>query len=288
MTSQPFHLSKRVEHPRALLLCARGAENRFSPRHRLVVRSSAFARSAITLALLGGAALAADPPTKVSVGKDGSIVSPANAATARFINAESDSRTVRYEFGLPSTPPSERWREADTPILQTLWETGGVKYTQKVLVTRLDQGDPPVSASAEEAVLMVQVFGQCVAAEYTNAAASFSVRAADRPLNLELNGDQILLLGGKEPVFLGVLDVAGSGVAGTNGPQLRFQGNMPPGTSGAMTFKLPQRALAGNEHLNQLRDLDFDEEFQRVKKFWKNQTGPAARPPVVWAEEKKP
>lgn len=221
----------------------------------------------------------------VLVASNGIVSCPASAAIAAFLGATQALPRARYDFGLPAPPPARRWREADTPILHTLWETGGVKYTQKVLVTRLERGDPPRSASAPEAVLMVQIFGECVAPEYTNATAAFAVTTGERALPLELQGDRILLVGGKAPVLLGVVDVAGSGIAATNGLRLRFQGHMPPGTTGAMTLKLPQRALANEAELDQLRDLDFEEELLRVKKFWKDHAGP---PPVVWAEEAQP
>lgn len=221
----------------------------------------------------------------VMVASNGIISCPASAAIAACLGATQALPMARYDFGLPPHPPAQRWREADTPILQTLWETGGVKYTQKVLVTRLERGDPPRSAGTPEAVLLVQIFGECVAPEYTNAAAALAVTAGERALPLELQGDRILLLGGKEPVLLGVVDVAGSGIAATNGLRLRFQGHMPPGTSGAMTLKLPQRVLASQAELDQLRDLDFEEELLRVKKYWKDRADP---PPVVWAEEAKP
>jgi hypothetical protein len=45
---------------------------------------------------------------------------------------------------------------------------------------------------------------------------------------------------------------------------------MPPGTFGAMTIKIPLAPVEGRDALERLQDLEFDEEFRRVKRFWKS------------------
>jgi hypothetical protein len=190
---------------------------------------------------------------------------------------------VRFDFGLPALPPAERLQDDGKPILHTIWETGGVRYTQKVLVTQLGAANP--AAYTNDAVLLVQITGHNLAGEYTNAAASLTVWAGDRPLELELRGGLVYAVGIREPRLLGVLDVPGEGIAATNGTRLKFQGHMPPGTTGAMTLKLPARPLSGETEINRLRDLEFDEEAQRVKKFW-GLPDPRLPAPVAWGEVK--
>jgi hypothetical protein len=43
---------------------------------------------------------------------------------------------------------------------------------------------------------------------------------------------------------------------------------MPPGTSGAMTIKIPLAPLNDAAAMSRLSELEFDEEFRRVKRFW--------------------
>ena len=80
------------------------------------------------------------------------------------------------------------------------------------------------------------------------------------------------------------LDVSATGLGSMKGPQLQFRGNMPPGTSVAMTIKIPAAKLAGEEAMRRLRDLEFAEEFRRVKRFWAEhlKSGYTATPPVAF------
>jgi hypothetical protein len=200
------------------------------------------------------------------------------------------SSRLRYDFGLPSSPPVRRWIEDDAlPICQTSWEKDGIRYTQKVLVTTTDTHDPTeASPGDDDAVLLVQITGHNIAAEYTTAGAVFEMKVGDRPLNLELREGLVFVAGTKDRVPLAAVDIASEGIAGTNGPQLRFQGHMPPGTSGSMTIKIPAGRLEHQSAVDRLRDVEFEEEFRRVKRLWKDRPGIARQAwPVTWAEPVK-
>ena len=49
---------------------------------------------------------------------------------------------------------------------------------------------------------------------------------------------------------------------------LEFEGKMPPGTSGSLVIRIPVRQPEAAAEVNRLQDLDFDEEYQRVKTSW--------------------
>jgi hypothetical protein len=101
-----------------------------------------------------------------------------------------------------------------------------------------------------------------------------------RPVNLELRASGLVYRVGTDSL-LAAVDVPSSGIAGTNGTQLQFQGSMPPGTSGALTVKIPLGRLEGKTALDRLYDLAFDDEYERVKRFWKNPANARKFPPPV-------
>ena len=58
---------------------------------------------------------------------------------------------------------------------------------------------------------------------------------------------------------------------------------MPPGTSGAMTIKIPLDRLTGEAQLNHLHDLEFDQEYRRLKRSWSSQTAAPGQPGIELA-----
>jgi hypothetical protein len=225
------------------------------------------------------------PRRSIQVQAQGVVTAPTNAVTSRWGLSPTVSR-VRYAFGLPTNAPVQRWLEDDAlPICQTSWEQAGIRYTQKVLLTTTGTNDPTAASPASaDAVLLVQITGHNVANEYTTASAVFEVQAGDRPLNLEWRDGLVFVAGSNTRVPLAAVDIASEGVAGTNGLQLRFRGHMPPGTSGSMTIKIPAGPREHAAAIEQLRDLEFDEEFRRVKRLWKDRPGLGRKTwPVIWA-----
>lgn len=195
--------------------------------------------------------------------------------------------TWQHDFGLPTTPPEQQGYEKDSiPICNSRWYKDGIRYTQIVLVTRLGEGDPWSDGEALAGlVLLVQLVGENTASEYTEARAGLSLRRDQRELNLELREGQVHEAGKTPSPLLALVDIPAGGVAVAEGPRLQFQGNMPPGTSGAMTIKIPLADLNGEAALNRLRFLDFTEEMARVRKYWqtKLKTSPPVSLPLAFA-----
>lgn len=225
---------------------------------------------------------AAEPACAVVVHGDGSVSIPA-ASVLSPPSPEGKRQPVRYYFGLPPLPPESRLLEDGTlPICRTSWVKDGIRYTETVLVTRLQEGDlMPAGQPPADAVLMVQVAGECLASEYTEAAAAFGVEVGGAGLNLELRDGMAYAAHPDTPAFLAALDVPASGIENANGRQLRFRGNMPPGTSGSMTIKIPATAPKTTAELDLLRDLNFDDELRRVKRFWKGRVKPGPAEPLL-------
>ena len=254
----------------------------------MVVVSAWLARGLIALGITApaAAATAADPsPPTVLIHADGSVV--VSMATVTEAETERPAVLRQFSFGLPSTSPTRRGLEDEKlPIGRTQWEKDGIRYTQIVLLTRLGLGElMPGGKLADDSVLMVQVTGENAASEYSEATAEFSVRSGGRARELELREGRVYAVGAGETVAWAVVDVPATGIAGTKGSALRFRGVMPPGTSGAMTLKIPLAKALDEEAVKRLFDLEFDDEFRRVKRFWADRVkaGYSDRLPVAFA-----
>ena len=230
-------------------------------------------------------ALAAAPgegrsPLPVQVFSNGVVVCPAGGLAA---GDDVAGASVRFDFGLPSVPPVRRFRVADLPILQTEWEYQGVRYTQRVLMTRLGEG--PLDGLSEDAVLAIQIAGESLAQEYTNASASLSIQVGPSVWPLELRGGWIYCPVRHLPQPWAFLDIPSVGIVKTNGMRLEFQGHMPPANSGAMTLYVPRQRPAAAAARERLMDLDFNETLQRVRDFWRRPEAQNVRPPLVWGDD---
>lgn len=229
--------------------------------------------SAAELAPAGDAANAAPNPTaprtSVLVQSNGVVLCPNPFARFQVIGGSSNA-PIRLDFGLPQRAPVRRGHEdAVLPIARTTWEDRGIRYTQSVLITRLGRGDL-VPVWTQDAVLLVNLFGENTTTEYTEASAELGITVEGRPLELDWRGGMVYgaPTNGAPAQAVGFIDIPSGGVAGARGTHLRFRGSMPPATTGSMTVKIPLAPLATEPQLNALQDLDYDEEFQRVKRFW--------------------
>lgn len=203
----------------------------------------------------------------IRVRADGSVAIPLLAGPSS--SGTTNPATV-LAFGLPRRPPVQRWLEDDAPpICHTTWEKDGIRYTETVLVTGRTPGDwATTSLPAAEAVVMVRISGENFTNNYAEASAEFSVKRAGRALNLELRNDLVFSISGVPNSLVAVLEIPASGIVTTNGSRLEFQANMPPGNTGAMVVKLPLRPPQSDGEIEPLRDLQFDQELQRVKRHW--------------------
>jgi hypothetical protein len=177
-----------------------------------------------------------------------------------------------YQFGLPGQPPDRRWREEEVlPIYHARWDHDAIRYTQIVLISRIEPGEVMLGDRLpDDAVILVQLTGESLATSYTDATAALKVDVDGQPLELSLERGLARAEVSDLSLILGAVDVPTEGIEGSRGPELRFRGHMPPGTSGSMTIKIPMGPVREAERLERLLDLEFDDEFRRVKRFWKS------------------
>jgi hypothetical protein len=201
-----------------------------------------------------------------------------------------NQQQVQFHFGLPQTPPQQRWLEEEKlPICHTRWESNGIRYTQTVLVTALGEG-PLGTGFTSNSVLLVHLEGENTRTEYTEARAAFAVMLDGKARRLELRDHSLIQRVSEEGrrVLVGALDIPAEGIRTKAGLALHFEGNIPPSLKGSMTVKIPLGTLAGEKSIGQLEDLEFDRELRRVIRAWKAQTkaSPAHHPPVLFQESR--
>jgi hypothetical protein len=222
----------------------------------------------------------------VWVASDGAVDLLATSGTA--VGREQPGVPRRFVFGLPDTSPTKRELEdRKWPVARTQWERKGVRYTQLVLLTRLSPGQLfPDGRAPDDAVLLVQIIGENTASEYIEATAEFAVATEGRRLEIELRDGRVWGTGDGKTNLLAVIDVAATGIAGTNGSALRFRGSMPPGTSGAMTIKIPLVPPTDEAAARGLAELEFDDEFRRVKRYWAHRVQDGCPLPLALTESR--
>jgi hypothetical protein len=210
-------------------------------------------------------------PAVVRVQPDGTVQAPTNALTARLGGATAAAAWVQYRFGMPTNSPVEREQEDDAlPVLHTTWRHGGILYRQSVMVTRLGRDEQkPTADSPADMVLLVKLAGENEASYYTNGKAAFVMEIEGQPLRLAFTNGLAYAAAAQRSLPVAWVDIPAGGVVGTNVRGLTFEGNLPPGLSGAMTIKIPSTPELTSAETDRLGDLDFDEELQRLRKAWK-------------------
>lgn len=178
-----------------------------------------------------------------------------------------------YSFNLPKSAPAKRWIEDDClPIQQTEWEHEGIRYSQTAFATRLDPGELgfPDTQADDTTVLMVKIAGRNVAQEYKPAHAGLSLRVDGRRVPLGLNEGVVRAKLGDAEVIRALMEGQGQANPPEVNGEIRYFGNMPPGTDGFIVVKIPFITLDKPDEIERLRNLEFDQEFGRVKRFWKS------------------
>ena len=189
------------------------------------------------------------------------------------------SKAACFDFGLPQSEPLDRGHaEEILSIVSSRWEIGGIRYTQTVLLTRLIPEGPSLW------VLMVQLTGENISREYTDATAAFALTLDDQTLELEWRHGPVYATHLPDQPLVGLIEIGAEGVEKSSGPRLEFRGHMPPGTSGAMTIKILLDRIAGDEQLDRLHDLEFDDEYRRTKRRWSSEAEAPPTPRIQLAD----
>lgn len=178
-----------------------------------------------------------------------------------------------YDFDLPQSAPTKRWIEDEClPIQHAEWEHEGIRYSQTAFATRLDPGGLgfPDTPADDTTVLMVKIAGRNLAQEYKPAQAGISLRADGRRIILSPREGLVRAKSGEGEVIRAFIEGQGQANPPEINGEIKYFGNMPPGTDGFIVVKIPFITLDKPEEIERLRELEFDREFERVKKFWKS------------------
>ncbi|MGD0538869.1 MAG: hypothetical protein ABSC03_14645 [Verrucomicrobiota bacterium] len=185
-----------------------------------------------------------------------------------------------FAFGLPDAMPNKRWIEDGfLPIINAEWERDGIVYTQTAFVTRLEPGSlgfPDMKAD-DTAVLMVHIAGRNAAQQYREAHVVLSLKVDGRPVKITLTNDLVFAELDGGPLLRGVVSCQAEGKPVDDGKGIRFAANLPPGTDGAMVLRIPFVTLDQPAEIERLRNLDFEDEFYRVRKFWQARADASAQ-----------
>ena len=176
-------------------------------------------------------------------------------------------------FDLPAGEPAKRWIEEDClPIIHTEWDHEGIHYHQTAFATRLEPGGlgfPDVQADTTT-VLLVRLAGHNTAAEYKPAHVAMSLHVDGKAVPLKTRENLVFAQLKEGEPLRAMIDGQGQARPPETDGKIQYFGNMPPGADGAIVVKLPFITLDTPAELERLRDLDFDQELARARKFWKS------------------
>ncbi len=178
---------------------------------------------------------------------------------------------LRYSFGLPAGIPAERWIEDDClPIIHAQWEQGGIRYTQTAFATRLEAGGlgwPDMQAD-DTTVLMLRIESENRGGKSAQATlqSALQVDGQSMPLNLREGLAYAQLSQGE--VVRYALDGPASALLNPVG-KIDYSERLAPGAKRTLIIKIPFITLDQRAELDRLKNLSFDDEFNRVRNFWR-------------------
>lgn len=145
------------------------------------------------------------------------------------------------------------------------WQEGSIIYALTWFF--LNPDDERHAPSPPCRVLMIQLTGENTGSEYANASATLTILQNEKELPLQLDRELLTAPAGDQRISLGAVRVASEGIERTSHPtRLAFHGHMPPGTSGAMSVRIPTSRLDQRTDLEWLMDLEFDDELRRLQR----------------------
>ncbi len=187
---------------------------------------------------------------------------------------------LRYRFGVPKGDPEKRWIEDHTlPIIHTQWERAGVRYTESAFATRFERGGlgwPDMQAD-DTTVLMLRVAVENTTYRTSSANMEFSVEADGRPLTLTASNGFVYAELPAGRVLRGAVEMPDGGTWSKDGARLVHQSSLQAGERRQFDFKIPFITLDQPGELADLKALDYEEQFQRVKDFWSQREEDATR-----------
>jgi hypothetical protein len=180
--------------------------------------------------------------------------------------------SLRYRFGLPPGTPAKRWIEEDClPIIHAQWEREGIRYTQTALATRLEPGSLgwPEMQADDTTVLMVKIAAENLRDQTTRAYGELSLEVDGRPLELIPRDDLVFAkVDSTEQLRLAAEMPEGAAFSMSEG-KIGCAGDLPANLQAEAIIKIPFVTLDQPGEIERLRKLNFEEEFNRVKSFWK-------------------
>ncbi len=183
-----------------------------------------------------------------------------------------EGHEIRYSFGFPNVEPKERGiEEGYLPIIYTKWETDNVVYEQSAFVTLLGadslggermQGD-------DSTILLAKVTLTNLSNENQKVRLKLEARGDSKEKLEEENG--FVFATNYEPKRMRYFaDIADKGVLKFEDDNLFYEINLMKKESHSIYFKIPFITLIEEKEHELAKNVDYEAEFSKVKKFWRN------------------
>jgi hypothetical protein len=183
--------------------------------------------------------------------------------------------TLRFRFGLPTEPDDRSIAEDRLPLLRTAWDREGLCIEQECYATWLEgdvlagrrPGDDPVAC-----MVRFRLTNHTEVAQGAEVALNTMVDEA-RPERLTLSGDRVLA--GERLRCL--LDANGEGEWQAADSGIRYRVVLRPNASHDIYVKIPFVLPENEAALERLRAIDYEDERERVARFWRDRVAQGAQ-----------
>jgi len=181
-----------------------------------------------------------------------------------------DGGEIRYSFGLPNVEPTLRQVEDGyLPIIHTKWEADNVVYEQTAFATLLGanilsgermQGDDPTillakvtltNSGDESKIVNLSLKSKCDVEEKLDKRDGFVFATNYEPNRMRY-----------------FVDIADKGVFKSEDGKLSYEVNLAKNESHSIYFKIPFITLIEEKESESAKNIDYETEFAKVKKFW--------------------
>lgn len=186
-----------------------------------------------------------------------------------FANSQNASRhgaikKIAFHFGMPSRPADRTWIEDGVVFLE--WKENCIVYTMNLFCFPLEDG----TTTKDKIAVVVRLHGENTADEYRDAKAGFAIIENKTRIPFDFAEGIASVKRGNEILNLCAIEIpAGCHVAKkTDG--FEFSGNMPPGTTGFMVFKIPMKTGLDNAVMSRLVNIDYEDSLNTFKKTMKS------------------
>jgi hypothetical protein len=172
-----------------------------------------------------------------------------------------------FGFGVPQRAADKVWVE--NGVLSLQWNEKSIIYTMNIFCCPIEENE---FHSTRQAVI-IRLHGENTDVEYKDAHAGFLILTNGKRTGFEFQEGVVQIKDGDRVFNLVAIEIPAGCHVDKKKDLFVFSGNMPPGTTGYMVFKIPVRVDSDFDTMSRLVNLDYEDCLNMFKKAFKTTGG---------------